>query len=216
MGTSAKPNQTAATTADGAAATGAVVSFTAQVWADNWFALYVNGKLVGEDSVPITTERSFNAETITFTATYPLTIAIETKDFKETDSGIEYIGLPNQQMGDGGLIAQIVDNSTGKVTAATGGDSKALVIQRAPLNTACEKDKDPDTTCQFASFEMPDQWTSASFDDRGWSPATEWSAADVGPKGGYDEITWDPSAALIWGSDLKVDNTVLLRFTTTG
>ena len=52
-------------------------SFRADVWADNWFALYVNGELVGEDSVPITTERSFNAETITFDATYPLTIAIE-------------------------------------------------------------------------------------------------------------------------------------------
>ena len=45
--------------------------FVAEVWADNWFALYVNGELVGEDSTPITTERSFNAETITFTATYP-------------------------------------------------------------------------------------------------------------------------------------------------
>ena len=39
--------------------------------------MYVNGELVGEDSVTITTERSFNAETITFDATYPLTIAIE-------------------------------------------------------------------------------------------------------------------------------------------
>lgn len=186
------------------------------MWADNWFAMYVNGRLVGEDSVPITTERSFNAETITFTATYPLTIAIETKDFKETDSGIEYIGLPNQQMGDGGLVAQITDDSTDKVIVATSSEWQALVIQRAPLNTGCEKDPDPDATCQFKSLEAPDQWTEASFDDSGWGTATEWSAADVGPKEGYDEITWDPSAALIWGSDLKVDNTVLLRFTTSG
>ena len=67
-------------------------TFLAEVWADNWFALYVNGKKVGQDSVPITTERSFNAERITFTATYPLTIAIMGKDFKENDSGLEYIG----------------------------------------------------------------------------------------------------------------------------
>ena len=40
------------------------ISFLAEVWADNWFALYVNGKKVGEDSVPITTERSFNSEKI--------------------------------------------------------------------------------------------------------------------------------------------------------
>ena len=52
-------------------------SFRAEAWADNWFALYANGELVGEDSVPITTERSFNSETFTSEATYPLTIAIE-------------------------------------------------------------------------------------------------------------------------------------------
>ena len=77
----------------------ATSQFVAEVWADNWFALYVNGQLVGKDSTPITTERSFNAETITFTAAYPLTIGIEAKDFKETDSGLEYIGERNQQMG---------------------------------------------------------------------------------------------------------------------
>ena len=93
----------------------------AEVWADNWFALYVNGELVGKDSTPITTERSFNAETITFTAAYPLTIGIEAKDFKETDSGLEYIGERNQQMGDGGIIAQITDVGTGKIVAVTNG-----------------------------------------------------------------------------------------------
>ena len=35
-------------------------SFTAEVWADNWFSLYINGKLVGQDSVAITTEKSFD------------------------------------------------------------------------------------------------------------------------------------------------------------
>ena len=45
------------------------VTFQAEVWVDNWFALYINGKKVGEDSVPITTERSFNSEKIKFTAT---------------------------------------------------------------------------------------------------------------------------------------------------
>ncbi|MCB1028405.1 MAG: hypothetical protein KDB24_11675, partial [Microthrixaceae bacterium] len=72
----------------------ATSSFSIDVWADNWAAVYVDGELVGEDSVPITTERSFNSETFTFEAAYPFTIAIEAKDFKETDSGIEYIGEP--------------------------------------------------------------------------------------------------------------------------
>ena len=107
--------------------------FTAEVWADNWFALYVNGELVGEDSVPITTERSFNAEVIEFSATYPLTIGIEAKDFKETDSGLEYIGTDRQQMGDGGIIAQITDTVTGEVDC---GNERRMESARDPPSTA--------------------------------------------------------------------------------
>ena len=189
----------------------ATSTFKAEVWADNWFAMSVNGTKVGEDSVPITTERSFNAETFTFKATYPLTIAIEAKDFKETDSGIEYIGQGRQQMGDGGLIAQITDTSTGKVVAVTNENWKTLVIHRAPLNTSCEKDPDPDTTCQFESVDAPAKWTAAAFDDRAWTKATVWSASEVKPKDGYNKVSWNRSAKLVWGTDLKVDNTVLLR-----
>ncbi len=187
--------------------------FKAEVWADNWFALYVNGELVGEDSVPITTERSFNAETITFTADYPLTIAIEAKDFKETDSGLEYIGERNQQMGDGGIIAQITDLSTGNVVAVTNSTWQVLVIHRAPLNPDCEKASNPDTACRFEKTEAPAGWASADFDASQWETATEWSEGAVRPKDGYDDIDWNGSARLIWGSDLEVDNTILLRFT---
>ncbi len=203
--------ETAATRA--ATGQGAASEFVAEVWADNWFALYVNGELVGEDSTPITTERSFNAETITFTATYPLTIAIEAKDFKETDSGIEYIGERNQQMGDGGLIAQITDVRTGKVVAVTSSGWRLKVIHRAPLNRECEKASDPDAACRFERTEAPPGWASADFDDGGWSAATEWTAGDVRPKDGYNKIKWDGAARLIWGSDLEVDNTILLRLT---
>jgi hypothetical protein len=189
------------------------LEFKAEVWADNWFALYVNGELVGEDSTPITTERSFNAEIITFSASYPLTIAIEAKDFKETDSGLEYIGERNQQMGDGGIIAQITDLSTGEIVAVTTSDWRVLVIHRAPLNPDCEKASDPDTACRFEKTEAPPGWASAIFDDSAWAAATEWSESAVRPKDGYDDINWDNSARLIWGSDLEIDNTILLRLT---
>ena len=198
---------------DDADATGTTSTFTAEVWADNWFSLSVNGEVVGVDSVPITTERSFNAETFSFEATYPLTITIEAKDFKETDSGIEYIGLPNQQMGDGGLIAQITDNSTGEVIAVTNAGWTSLVIHRAPLNKDCERSPNPDAACEFEITDAPADWTSAGFDDGAWGAATEWTAADVGPKDGYEEISWNASARLIWGADLEVDNTVLFRLT---
>ena len=130
---------------------GATSEFLAEVWADNWFALYVNGELVGEDSTPITTERSFNSESIVFTAAYPLTIGIEARDFKETDSGLEYIGKRNQQMGDGGLIAQITDVGLGRSWPSPMGGWRLKVIHRAPLNPECEKAADPDTACLFES-----------------------------------------------------------------
>ncbi|MEQ9689504.1 MAG: PEBP family protein, partial [Bauldia litoralis] len=56
-------------------------TFSADVWADNWFAFQVNGETVAEDSVPITTERSFNAESFSFEAERPFTIGLIAKDF---------------------------------------------------------------------------------------------------------------------------------------
>jgi major membrane immunogen (membrane-anchored lipoprotein) len=218
-------NETVASTTTEASATdtsvaadpadGETVTFTAEVWADNWFALYANGELVGEDSVPITTERSFNAETVTFEASFPLTLAIEAKDFKETDSGLEYIGEPNEQLGDGGIIAQITDESTGEIISVTDDTWTALVVHRAPLND-CVGSADPATACDTEITDTPSEWTEADFDDTDWSTATVWTVADVDPKDGYDQVTWDPTAQLIWGTDLEVDNTVLLRQTITG
>ena len=209
------PSVTEAEPTSTVAASSQISTFTAEVWADNWFSLYVNGEIVGEDSVPITTERSFNAETIAFEATYPLTIAIMTKDFKETDSGLEYIGEPNQQMGDGGFIAQFTDTSTGEVIAVTNGEWRGLVIQNAPLNVECEKSADPDTDCQFETLDKPADWTSANFDDSSWINATSYLADEVGVKDGYNEITWDSTAEIIWGPNLNTNNTILWRLTIT-
>lgn len=188
-------------------------SYLIEVWADNWMAVYVDGVLIGEDSVPITTERSFNAEKFTFDADIPFTVAIEAKDFKETESGIEYIGKRNQQMGDGGLIAQISDTQTGETVASTNGDWVTLVTQRAPLNKDCEKSSDPDAECLVEAIPAPQGWTDPDFDDSRWIPATVWTADDVGPKDGYDDISWGPEAELVWGSDLEQDNTILFRNT---
>jgi preprotein translocase subunit YajC len=210
--TTKKTTAKAKTTTPSSVKISAQTTFRADVWADNWFSMSVNGKKVGEDSVPITTERSFNAETFTFTASYPLTIAVQAKDYKETDSGLEYIGQGNQQMGDGGLIVQITNVATGKVVAVTDSSWKSLVIQRAPLNPTCEKDAEPDKTCKSESVPEPAGWTTVGFHDSSWTPATVWSADAVGPKGGYTGITWNPKARFIWGTELHIDNTVLLRF----
>ncbi|MSY95693.1 MAG: hypothetical protein F2702_07265 [Actinobacteria bacterium] len=181
------------------------------MWADNWFALYVNGKKVGQDSVPITTERSFNAETITFTATYPLTIGIMAKDFTENASGLEYIGTNRQQIGDGGVIAQIRDNKTGKTIAATSSSWKARTLNKAPLNPECVTSSNPVADCKSSNTPEPANWSKTGASNSGWTNATVYTPEEVGAKDGYNTITWSPNAKLIWGSDLELDNTVLLR-----
>lgn len=193
------------------AASGDTAHFQGQAWADNWFAMYIGDRLIEEDSVPITTEKSFNAETFSFDATYPLVLAFVLKDFKQNDSGLEYIGLPNQQMGDGGFIFQLKDSQLGRVVHSSSAAWRCKVIHKAPLNKTCEKDPKPEQTCLSMIESEPADWKLPAFDDSAWPSATEYTAAAVGPKDGYFQITWDAAARLIWTSDLQADNTLLCR-----
>jgi hypothetical protein len=63
-------------------------TFSADVWADNWFSPSINSAPVAEDSISIATERSFNAESFSFTADRPFTIGLVAIDFKENDTGL--------------------------------------------------------------------------------------------------------------------------------
>ncbi|MEI6739049.1 MAG: hypothetical protein WCK74_01935 [Gemmatimonadaceae bacterium] len=190
-----------------------VVRFKGEAWADNWFALYRGDQLLAEDAVPITTERSFNAETFTFDGTYPFTLAFVLKDYIENASGLEYIGKSNQQIGDGGFIFQLTDVTHNKPVLVSSSAFKCLVVQKAPLNPSCEKDANPLQSCQAMTLAEPAGWKAASFNDSAWPAATEHTAAAVGPKDGYLTINWQPTAKFIWSADLKLDNTVLCRVT---
>ncbi|MEZ4869447.1 MAG: hypothetical protein R3C14_49445 [Caldilineaceae bacterium] len=200
------------TTAD----TSGAVSFQLDAWADNWFAAYLGETLLVEDAVPITTERSFNAESVTFHADYPLHLNLILKDYKENDTGLEYIGSNRQQMGDGGFIMQLTDVSAGKVVAVSNADWACTVIQEAPLDKACADEANPvagTAPCEFTDLGEPDGWKRSDFDDSNWTATTVHTASEVGPKDGYNAITWDANAQLIWGPDLKTDNTILCRVT---
>lgn len=188
-------------------------TFTADVWADNWFSLKVNGEQVAEDSVSITTERSFNAESFSFTAERPLVLGLIAKDFKENNTGLEYIGTRRQQMGDGGVILQIKD-ANGATVAVTDERWNCMVTHRAPTDKACANEDNPvagQGACGFEITEEPAGWDTVNFDASGWPSATEHSEVAVRPKDGYDRISWDKEAHLIWGSDLETDNTLLCR-----
>ena len=188
-------------------------TYSADVWADNWFSLSVNGEQVAEDSVSITTERSFNAESFSFIAEPPFVLGLIAKDFRENDTGLEYIGTDRQQMGDGGVIVQINDEA-GSTIAVTDDSWQCLVVHRAPVDKSCETKKTPvagEGSCGVEITEEPAGWDTASFDATNWPVATEHSESAVSPKDGYDEINWDSRAQLIWGPDLETDNTMLCR-----
>ncbi|MBX2848450.1 MAG: hypothetical protein KTR16_09020 [Acidiferrobacterales bacterium] len=184
----------------------------ADVWADNWFALYQGEELVKEDSTPFNTERSFNSESFTFEADLPTSFNVIIKDFYENDSGLEYIGSRRQQMGDGGFIAQFFDANTDELIAVSDDSWRCKVIHQAPLNRQCTRDNNPQETCESNISEEPEGWMSANFDDSDWSPATVHSTRDVRPHGGYRNVNWVSDAQLIWGDDIEVDNVVLCRF----
>ena len=189
--------------------------FVADVWADNWFEMRVNGLQVAEDSIPITTERSFNAESFTFEAERPFVIGLVARDFIENDTGLEYIGTARQQMGDGGVILQ-VRNGSGETVAVSNADWQCLVIHTAPLDKSCEDEANPvagEGACAFEILDEPDGWDTADFDVSDWPEADVYTAAQVDPKMGYDEIAWVDATQFIWGPDLEQSNTVLCRLT---
>ena len=192
------------------------ITIQADVWADNWFAFYLGEQLILEDSIAITTERSFNGESFTFNADYPMQLNFIAKDFKENDTGLEYIGARNQQMGDGGLIAQFINSADSQLIAATDSSWKCLVIHEAPLNKSCEASSSPiagEAPCDFRSSAEPAGWKSLDFDDSTWANAIEHSTSAVRPKGGYDVIDWQEQASLVWSEDLETHNTLLCRVT---
>jgi phosphatidylethanolamine-binding protein (PEBP) family uncharacterized protein len=191
-------------------------AFQAEVWVDNWFSLYINGKKVGEDSVAYNTEKSFNSSLIKFSTTYPFQVGVIARDFMENESGLEYIGKANQQIGDAGFIMQIREVKSGKIIAATNSQWKSLVIQRAPINTSCITSSQPLVDCKHETVSLPASWSAKTYKDSSWKSSTEFSEAAVGVKDGYQDFTWSSESKLIWSADLKLDNTVLFRSLVTG
>lgn len=197
-----------------AASAASTRTIKAQVWVDNWFALYSGNTLIKEDSVPYNTEMSFNTESFTFNTTLPAQLSVIMKDYKENDTGLEYIGSRRQQAGDGGFIAQFVDAKTNEVLAVSNEGWRCTTIHRAPLNlNECERSSNPAQSCKSKIDPEPSDWKSPSFDSSSWPNAIVHSIREVQPHGDYGRYSWQPSAKFIWSSDIVVDNTVLCRFT---
>lgn len=160
------------------------------VYADNWFVLYINGKLKVVDSIDFLPH---NVVTVDILPEYPMTIAIMAKDNANAQTGLEY----GNHIGDGGLILKFAD---GTVSNAKW---KVKNYFKGPLNRDVTR---PTVT----HTDIPANWFAADFDDRDWAQATEFTEQRVNPKEPYYQADFK-GAKFIWSDDLDLDNTVIFR-----
>jgi phosphatidylethanolamine-binding protein (PEBP) family uncharacterized protein len=160
------------------------------VYADNWFMLYVNGRLVAVDPIQFTPH---NVVSVDFLPEYPMTIAVLAKDNADPKTGLEY----GSSIGDGGFILKFAD---GTVTNATW---KAKSFFHGPVNGDTANP-------QVRQEPLPANWWAVDFDDSSWKHAKEYTVEEVDPKQPYFENDFE-GAKFIWTVDLALDNTIIFR-----
>lgn len=163
----------------------------ANVYADNWFVLYINGELVAVDSIKFIPHNVISVDVL---PSYPMTIAVMAKDNADPKTGMEYA---NTNVGDGGFCLKFSDGTV------TDSNWKVKRYSWGPLQGDT---KNP----TVENESIPENWYSARFDDSAWERATEYTHAQVGPKPPFFEHDFE-SAKFIWTKDLKLDNTVIFR-----
>ncbi|PVB60462.1 hypothetical protein [Labrenzia sp. 011] len=211
---------------------GGTEAFTAYIFGDNYFELYVNGRLVAVDSVPFT---PFNASVVKFTADRPLTIAVMGVDWEENLAlGSEAGRGSKYYPGDAGIVMQVQD-AAGDTIAITDTHWRAQTFYVSPLQDpdclVAEGQTRDSSACSTASardgsgfsaayWDLPADWMAPDFDDSAWPNAVAYTNDTVGVdnKPAYTNFTelfdaTDADASFIWSSNLVLDNLVLLRRT---
>ena len=163
----------------------------ANLYADNWFMLYINGELVAVDSIKFIPH---NVVSVDILPSYPMTIAVMAKDNADAKTGMEYA---NTNIGDGGFILKFGD---GTVTNAKW---KAKKFSWGPID---RDTKNP----RVENLPIPENWFAVDFDDSQWGSAREYTEEKVGPKQPYFEHDFQ-GAKFIWTDDIELDNTVIFR-----
>ena len=163
----------------------------ANVYADNWFQMYINGELVAVDSIKFIPH---NVVSVDILPAYPMIIAVMAKDNADPKTGMEYA---NTNIGDAGFILKFSD---GTVTHA---GWKAKSFSHGPVNRYTKNPRVENTP-------IPDSWFATDFNDSEWSNATEYTEDEVGPKQPYYDSDFK-GAKFIWTRDIALDNTVIFR-----
>jgi hypothetical protein len=162
------------------------------VYADNWFVLYVNGKLRVVDPIDY---MPHNVVSVDLLPEYPMTIAIMGRDNADPKTGLEY----GDHIGDAGLILKFSD---GTVTNAKW---KTKSYFKGPLNGDIKNPKVEHTP-------VPANWFAVDFDDSKWTNATEYTEERVNPKESFLKARESfAGAKFIWSDNLDLDNTVIFR-----
>ncbi len=164
----------------------------ANMYADNWFTLYINGEHVAVDSIKF---MPHNVVSVDILPAYPMTIAVMAKDNADPQTGMEYA---NTSIGDAGFILKFGD---GTVTNAKW---KAKAFSHGPID---RDTKNP----QVRNLPIPEGWYQIDFDDKSWGFAKEYSQQQVAPKEPFFEHDFS-GAKFIWTDDLELDNTVIFRY----
>lgn len=163
----------------------------ANIYADNWFMLYINGELAVVDSIQFIPH---NVISVDLLPTYPMTLAVMARDNADPKTGMEYA---NTNIGDGGFILKFAD---GTVTDASW---KAKSFSTGPIGADTKNPRVENTP-------VPENWFAVDFDDNAWPNAKEYSEDEVKPKQPYYENDFQ-GAKFIWSNDVKLDNLVLFR-----
>ncbi len=167
----------------------------ANMYADNWFVLYINGELTAVDSIRFIPH---NVISVDILPTYPMSIAVMAKDNADPNTGMEYA---NTNIGDAGFILKFSDGTITDVSW------KAQVFSKGPIDRDTKNPKAIHTP-------IPENWFAVDFDDSGWKQAKEYTEEQVSPKQPYFEHDFQ-GAKFIWSDDIELDNTVIFRKTIT-
>lgn len=207
-------------------------NFTVYIFADNYFELYVNGKLIAVDPVPFT---PFNSNVVRFKADRPVSLAIMGVDWEENLAlGSEQGRGSSFSPGDAGIVARILDDDNNLV-AITDESWKAQTYYVSPLSSrdclivdgtkrdssACStKGTSSDEGLSAAYWSIPTGWYEKDFDASNWPQAFTYTNDIVGVDNkpaftNFTEIfdSEDNDPQFIWSSNLVLDNLVLMRKT---
>lgn len=208
---------------------------TGYITGDNYWEMYVNGKLVSVDPIPYT---PFNSSIVKFKVKRPYTIAIMGVDWEERMGlGMEEFPMPRSEktrdwyLGDAGIIARFSD---GTVTDSTWKAQSFYIAPLADPKQVVERGHVHDTPhspgrthpnvpnpncrekCYAVHYPIPPNWMSPRFNDQYWPRAWEFTDKEIGVLN-YPAYRLYPElyagARWIWSQNLVLDNLVIVRKT---